>query len=79
MEVYPVPCDADAAIDNDRDHLEDVNEVLERFHEFEADGLLPESDTHRSRRFDLCRNCCERFLKEPLGRRGAPQFDFSKR
>jgi hypothetical protein len=79
MEVYPAACDADAAIDNDRDHLEDINEVLERYDEFEADGLLPETDTHRARRFDLCRKCCERFLQEPLGRRAAPQFDFSKR
>ena len=31
MEVYPAPVEADAAIDNDRDHLEDIHEVLERF------------------------------------------------
>jgi hypothetical protein len=79
MEVYPSPCNASAAIDNDRDHLEDIDEVLQRFDEFEADGELPESDTYKKKRFDLCRSCCERFLKEPLGRRSAVQFDFSKR
>jgi hypothetical protein len=78
MEVYPAPCET-GAIDNDRDNLEDVREVLERFEEFDADGKLPENDSYQTRRFDLCSECCRRFLKEPLGRRGAPQFDFSKR
>jgi hypothetical protein len=79
MEVYPAPSEADAGIDNDRDHLEEIQEVLERFDEFEADGLLPENDSYRQCRFHLCRACCERFAQEPLGRRTAPQFDFSKR
>jgi hypothetical protein len=78
MEVYPAPCEA-SRIDDDRDHLEDIQEVLERFDEFESDGQLPENDTYQTRRFDLCSDCCRRFLKEPLGRRHAPQFDFSKR
>jgi hypothetical protein len=79
MEVYPAPCQAGAEIDNDRDHLEDIHEVLERFEEFDADGELPESDTYKTRRYDLCADCCRKFLHEPLGRRGAPKFDFSKR
>ena len=79
MEVYPSPCETESAIDNDRDHLEDIQEVLQRFDEFEADGILPESDTYRKGRFDLCRACCERFLQEPLGRHNSQQFDFSKR
>jgi hypothetical protein len=79
MEVYPATCGTGHAIDSDRDHLEDVREVLERFEEFDADGVLPENDAYQKRRFDLCGACCQRFLKEPLGRRSAAQFDFSKR
>lgn len=79
MEVYPSTSDVESAIDNDRDHLEDIREVLERYDEFEADGVLPENDAYKKRRFDLCRACCERFLQEPLGRQAAPQFNFSKR
>lgn len=79
MEVYPATCNTEPAIDNDRDHLSDIHEVLNRFEEFEADGVLPESDSYRKQRFELCRSCCERFMKEPLGRRTAPQYDFSKR
>jgi hypothetical protein len=79
MEVYPAPCEADAAIDSDRDYLDEIQEVLERYDEFEPDGLLPESDSYRQHRFHLCRTCCERFAQEPLGTRSLPQFDFSKR
>jgi len=79
MEVYPAPSPTNGAIDNDRDHLEDIQEVLERFEEFEADGVLPENDAYQTRRFDLCTQCCQRFLQEPLGRRTKAQFDFSKR
>lgn len=78
MEVYPAPSEA-RRVDDDRDHLEDVQEILERFEEFDADGRLPENDSYQTRRFELCSECCRRFLKEPLGRRHAPQFDFSKR
>ena len=79
MEVYPAAIASSAANDDDRDHLEDIHEVLERFEEFEPDGMLPENDAYQSRRFDLCSACCQRFLQEPLGRRAKPQFDFSKR
>jgi hypothetical protein len=79
MEVYPAPAESGGAIDEDRDHLGDINEVLERYDEFEPDGQLPESDTYQSRRFDLCGECCKRFLREPLGRSAAPHFNFSKR
>ena len=79
MEVYPAPVETSAAIDDDRDYLGDIHEVLERIEEFDADGQLPVSDTYRERRFDLCGECCKRFLKEPLGRSTSPQFDFSKR
>jgi hypothetical protein len=79
MEVYPAPAQADAAMDDDRDYLGDINEVLERFEEFDADGQLPDHDTYQQRRFDLCSECCKRFMREPLGHRTAQQFDFSKR
>jgi hypothetical protein len=79
MEVYPAGSEANAGIDNDRDHLEDIQEVLERFQEFESNGVLPENDAYQKHRLDLCRGCCERLMREALGRRNAPQFDFSKR
>jgi hypothetical protein len=79
MEVYQAPCEAEAAIDNDRDYLEDIKEVLERYDEFESDGELPENDTYQKHRLDLCRKCCERLIRESLGRRSAAHFEVSKR
>ena len=79
MEVYPAPAPASAAIEDDRDHLEDIQEVLERLQEFDADGQLPAADTYQTRRFDLCSDCCKLFLKQPLPRTVAPQFKFSNR
>lgn len=78
MEVYPAAVDANGTVDDDRDHLEDIHEVLERYDEFDADGHLPASDNYHTRRFDLCSECCKQFLSQPLGRSVAPQFDFSK-
>ena len=39
------------AIDEDRDHLEDFHEVLERYEEFDEDGALSGNDTYRKKRF----------------------------
>ena len=35
-------------------------------------------DVYQQLRFDLCPECRKRFLKNPLGRKHAEQFDFSK-
>ena len=40
MEVYAAQSPEQMPIDDDRDHLEEFNEVLERYEEFEEDGLL---------------------------------------
>lgn len=78
MQVYPTPVEVDGAIDDDRDHLADIHEVLERYDEFDMDGQLLGNDTYHQRRFDLCGECCKRFLLEPLGPQAVQPFDFMK-
>jgi hypothetical protein len=78
MELYPAPAAEEARIDEDRDHLADFHEVLERFDEFDEEGALMGSETYRKKRFDLCPACCKRFLQDPLGRRAAQSFELSK-
>jgi len=78
MEVYAAPSFEDAPIDSDRDHLEDFQEVLERFDEFDADGHLLGVNNYRKQRFDLCKECAKRFLQDPLGRRDVQRFEMSK-
>lgn len=65
MEVY-------AALDNEAsqtaeesDHLEEIEDLLERM-----DDLDPDLDDalYSQVRYDLCPDCRERFLRNPLGR-----------
>lgn len=78
MELYAAPSNDELRIDEDRDHLEDLNEVLERYDEFDEDGALAGADTYRKKRFDLCTNCAKRFMQDPLGRRAAERFELPK-
>jgi hypothetical protein len=78
MEVYTAISDSPGAIDEDRDHLAEIHDILESFHEFEpAEPSLGE-DVYQHLRFDLCSECRKKFLRDPLGRRLTGQLDFSK-
>jgi hypothetical protein len=63
-------------LDDDRDNLQEIHEILERMDD--SDGQEIGDDVYEQMRFDLCPECRKRFLKNPLGRRAAEQFDFSK-
>jgi hypothetical protein len=56
----------DAEPDDDRDHLLELHEVLERL-ESDENGPVDE-DVYRRKRFDLCTDCYRKYLKNPLGR-----------
>jgi hypothetical protein len=70
------PTDMDPAIDDERDHLLELHESLERASNVE-DFLASESLFVRHR-FDLCPDCHRKFLKNPLGKEPAKQLNFSK-
>ncbi|MFZ5832120.1 MAG: hypothetical protein ACOY3P_18715 [Planctomycetota bacterium] len=67
MEVFaafdPVASDDE---EDDRDHLEELQDILERAEDV-ADDQIGE-DVYQQMRFDLCPECRKRFLKNPLGR-----------
>jgi hypothetical protein len=67
------PLEDDEA-DEDRDHLAEIQESLERL-----DDDLQEVDEslYQELRFDLCPACRRKFAKDPLGRE-LLKFDFSK-
>lgn len=77
MEVYATmdPA-ADGDADDERDHLEEIQQILERL-EDAADDALGE-DVYQTLRYDLCPECRRKFLKNPLGREPMKQFDFSQ-
>ncbi len=67
-------CGADAR-EAEADHLEEMQEMLERLDEEDlVDGV---GDGSRSMRFDLCDACRQRFVKNPLGVKAGKQLDFS--
>lgn len=63
-------------MDDDRDHLLEVQDILERLDDVDDDQMG--DDVYQQLRFDLCPECCRRFRKNPLSRESSKQFDFSK-
>jgi hypothetical protein len=76
IEVYaafdPAAVDND---DEDRDHLEEIQDILERMDDSSNEAIG--DDVYQQLRFDLCPECRRKFVKNPLGRETAKAFGFS--
>jgi hypothetical protein len=77
MEVYAALDPALDDTDDDRDGLQEVQDMLQRMEETGTEGVA-EDEVYQQLRFDLCPECRKRFLKQPLGREAIKQFDFSQ-
>ena len=77
MEVYAAfdPAASDEE-DDDRDHLQEIQDILERLEDAESDRIGEE--VYQQLRFDLCPECRKKFIKNPLGRETARVFGFSE-
>jgi hypothetical protein len=76
VEVYAALDNSEADSDDDRDHLQEIEDILEQL---DASGELPPGDdVYQQLRFDLCAECRQKFLSDPLGRRTAQHLDFSQ-
>ena len=77
MEVYAAfdPSTTDDGDESDRDHLEEIQDILERMEDSSNDQIG--DDVYQQLRFDLCPECRRKFLKNPLGREAAKAFGFS--
>jgi hypothetical protein len=77
MEVFAALCPAASEEeDDDRDHLEQIQNMLERLDSGENDQLNEE--VYQQMRFDLCPECRKKFIQDPLGREIAKVFGFSE-
>ena len=76
VEVYAAfdPAATDGEED-DRDHLEEIQDILERMEDSASDQIG--DDVYQQLRFDLCPDCRRKFIKNPLGREAAKAFGFS--
>ena len=61
---------------DDRDHLLEVHEILEAVDDLTNDEIA--DDIYQQLRFDLCPECYRRFIKSPVGKEHAVEFNFSQ-
>lgn len=76
VEVYAALEPMDDGGDDERDHLQEIQDVLERL-ELEEDEPLSD-EVYQQRRYDLCSECRSRYLKNPLGRLAMQELGFSE-
>ena len=76
VEVYAAIEPNDEQLDDDRDHLQEIQDLLEQLDE--ADEAELGGEVYCQRRFDLCNECRRRFVKNPLGRMTSEQLGFSQ-
>jgi hypothetical protein len=76
LEVYASLDPTDIELDDDRDHLQEIQEILE--HLDDAEDPQIGDDVYQQVRFDLCSECRKRFLRNPLGRAATTQLNFSE-
>ncbi|HZL88735.1 MAG TPA: hypothetical protein VFB96_10210 [Pirellulaceae bacterium] len=63
-------------INDDRDHLMEIEDILENSLDEESDEIG--DDVYQRRRFDLCPECYRKFVQNPLGREAKVSLGFSK-
>jgi hypothetical protein len=80
---YVVRMEIEAAMDpvheqevaDDRDHLLEIDEILQRAEADECDAIG--DDVYQKRRFDLCPQCYRKFSANPLARERKTSLGFS--
>ena len=76
LEVYASLDPTDNELSDDRDHLQELQDILERLDDAEDQEIC--DDVYHQRRFDLCSECRKRFVQNPLARISASHLDFSQ-
>ena len=67
---------ADEDLDDDRDHLMEIEDILENSLDEASEAIG--DDIYQRRRFDLCPQCYRKFVQNPLGRELKVSLGFSK-
>ena len=75
MEIFAA-FDPMALDEDDRDHLQELQDILERAEDLESDQIG--DDVYQQLRFDLCPECRKKFLRNPLGRETTKILNFSE-
>jgi hypothetical protein len=77
LEVHAAmdPLEVDE-FEDDRDHLTEVQEILERLDDCDSDAISDE--LYQRNRYDLCPECYRQFIKNPIGCETRAQLGFSQ-
>jgi hypothetical protein len=76
VEVYASLDPHGEELDDDRDHLQEIQDILENLSE-EEDQQVADDVFHQAR-FDLCSACRKLYVQNPLGRGTRHELGFSK-
>jgi len=76
LEVYASLDNDEGGRDEDRDHLQELQEILESIEDAQDEDI--DSEVYHQVRFDLCSECRKRFVKNPLGRGVTQSLNFSQ-
>ena len=76
LEVYASLDPTEEDLHDDRDHLQEIQDILERLDDAEDQQIC--DDVYHHRRFDLCSECRKRYVENPLARAATPHLDFSQ-
>lgn len=76
VEVYAALDPLEEDIDDDRDHLQEIQDVLETLDDL-GDAAIGDAVYHHQR-YDLCSECRKRFVNKPLGHTALEELGFSQ-
>jgi hypothetical protein len=76
LEVYASLDPTERDWDEDDDHLQELQEIMEQMEVAQSDQIG--DDVYQQLRYDLCGDCRKKFLRSPFGRSSAQPLDFSK-
>lgn len=76
VEVYASLDAIDDELEEERDHLQEIQEYLERMDDEQEQAIG--DDVYSQTRYDLCSECRRQYVKNPLGRVGLESLDFSQ-
>jgi hypothetical protein len=66
----------DSELTDDRDHLLEIEEILERADDEVCEDIGP--DVYQKKSFDLCCDCYRKYIQNPLGRETKVSLNFSQ-
>ena len=76
LEVYASLDSGESELDSDRDHLQEIQDILEQLDDTENEQIG--DDVYHQTRYDLCSKCRMRFIQNPLGKVTSHELDFSQ-